>query len=144
MDKQLGGGDGVGDVAGSNEAGEVAGEINNHVNADNTIECKICGKWSNNISENKKHLATTHSEYAISIAKEFSISMKEPTKLHKCETCNRNFFFYQIWERHIKKCHNDMEIIGGGGEEHLIQLDSSFETDDENNEGGNGGKKRQF
>ena len=140
VDKQLGGADGVGDVAGVNEVGDVAGGKTHYTHVKSKVECKICGNWSKNISENKKHLSNTHSEYAISITKEFSSnSFNKPTKLLNCVSCNRNFFFYQTWERHIMKCHNVMGIIGGG-DEPLINLDSSFETDEEDVDGENGDK----
>ena len=127
-DKQSKGGDGEGDEVGSNKVGDVAGGKNNVILM---VECNICGKLSNNISENNTHLSNTHSQYAISVAKEFDTKgFQKPQKLHKCLNCDRNFFFYQTWENHVLKCHNDMSIIGGGDEQ-LINVNSSSDTDED-------------
>ena len=131
----LEGGDAEGDAISRIKEGygiEVESETQEHVK--NKHECKICGKLNKSNIENQKHLSNTHSEYAISIAKEYcKINFQKPQQLHKCVSCDRNFFFYQTWEGHVKDCQTDLGIIGGG-EENIVNLESSSEIDEDDNE----------
>ena len=131
MDNQIKIVDGVGDEVGINNAGEVVGEKQEVPSKrENIYECNICGKLSKTNIEKKSHLINTHSEYAISLTTEFNTKkFQKPGQLHKCVNCDRNFFFYQTWEEHVKDCHVDMGIIGGG-EEKEVNLNISSECEE--------------
>ena len=148
MDKTNRGGDAVGDDVGGKKAGDVVGgksegvrvnEAKAKINSDikENYECKICGTFSKSMYAQKKHLSKNHSEFAISIATTFNQkNIQKPQKLNKCESCGRNFFFLETWKRHVRNCHIDMSIIGGGEENTINNLEgeSDSEPDDIEND----------
>ena len=119
--QEIKGGDGVGDDVGEKEAGDAAGgktggvgvrKVKMKLYLKENCECKICGAVSNNISDYKKHLSRKHSKFAISVATNHHFkSNKKPQKLHKCASCERNFFFLETWKTHTENCHIDMTSI---------------------------------
>ena len=103
MDYKLLGGDEVGDVAGEKKEGDGVGKQNGKVELEDDFGCKIFGKTSENIIDHQKHLAESHSNFAIGVAKEVvSINSKQPRRLHRCETCEQNFFFVNCHDLHFK------------------------------------------
>ena len=138
------GGDGAGEDEGGKEAGVVVGgkigeeevvENKKEFDRKGCLECKICETVSKNKSDHKKHLTRSHSEFAVSVATHVQIkNNKKPQQLHKCVSCERNFFFKESWKSHIKNCHFDMTMIGGGEGKVLFNADiDADEVDIESN-----------
>ena len=80
-------------------------------------------------------MSKSHSKFDISIAKDFTHKItQKPEKLNRCESCGRNFFFQETWNRHIRKCHTDMNMIRGGGENQINIQDDELDSDIDNKE----------
>ena len=97
VDKQLGGGDGVGDEVGANEVGDVAGEKNN---GKLKIECNICGNFSNNTSENYSHISSKHSH---------TVPTQSPVKpeiCFECLICGKLSKMNRDHKKHLSETHS--------------------------------------
>ena len=105
LDKNLGGGDEVGDVEGKGKVGDDVDEINVKHELEDDFGCKICGELSKNTKEHHWHLLKSHSESAINLAKEVINKNSEKHSLLKsCEKCGRNFLYKNTLVLHMQNC----------------------------------------
>ena len=99
------GGDVTGEDAGEKKAGDVEGgkckgvrvrvnkgEVKTESDVKNFFNCKICGTFTKNSYDYKKHLSKNHSELAISIATTFNNKKKHQEATQIKQLC-------KLWEK---------------------------------------------